>query len=277
MIECGGDMNIAIFANCHGVIYKNMIKRGGFSGGLDNVISYENLNNFGRLKDWFSSADVLVIQPVTNYEDFTIKNLRRYLKKDCLVISVPFYRFFGFWPRDEDKKLNKFSPAAVMFFPEISRKGDVARYLTEEETDSKKIHENFSISLNELKKIDESGDIGFYEDFLKLYKTVPFFRDPYHPTWVGYSLIGSRIIKIINQHFGGGLINPPELDLGVHREYGHFKPIKNIYAKTLGLEFDLNSYFEFTRYDYLSKIISYEEGSFEKINDLNELRHLFLS
>jgi hypothetical protein len=56
-------------------------------------------------------------------------------------------------------------------------------------------------------------------------------------------------------------------------EFGHYKPIKNIFAKVLGLTYDLDSYYIYNRYDYLTKILDYEENGEVFINDLNQLKN----
>lgn len=265
-------MNILIFANCHGALYKKALEEQLIGEHkIDYVLSYENLSNFPILKSKFEIADVLVIQPVTNYENFKIENLKKILKPDCLIVKVPFVRFDGFWPKNEDKELSKFHKAAVMFFPEISKENEIVNYLTEKETRSDEILDHFADSLNRLEELEATGDVKFMNFFRENYQKIPLFRDSYHPTKPFYQHLAKNIVEII-----GAEKNIPYnevlVDVTVGKEVGHYKPIKNIFADVLELKYDLSSYFVVHRHKYLQTIVAYENSSeLEHINDLNQL------
>ena len=267
-------LNIFIFANCHGGIYKRFLEDNILDRvSISHVVSYENLDRFEELKSDFSGADVLIIQPVNQYDDFKIENLKKHLKEDCLIIKVPFVRFEGFWPPNEDKELKKISKDAVMFFPEISSVNQIVYYLTELETPLCEIQLHFENSLNKLKSLEASGDIKFVDFFIKNYKKIPLFRDAYHPTWPFYVYMASELLSIIA---GEKSINFKKTDvsLSVGKEFGHYKPIKNVYAKALGLEYDLSSYFVVNRYEFLKRVIEYEIGDFGRIDNIGQLADL---
>lgn len=270
---------VLIFANCHGSFYKNAILRSGFSGTVDHVVSYENLDRFTELEVKFREADVLIIQPVHNYPEFKTENLKKTIKPTCLLIQVPFFRFDGFWPKNDTRPLKRFSEAAVMFFPKINIHNEVSSYLLETETDEKLIRSDFEKSLVSLRNIEKTGDISFADFFLENYKKVPMMHDQYHWRSFVYEYIAAQILEKIESAKKLGLkIIHERNELRAKKEYGFFKPIKNVYAKALGLTFDLNSYFPYNRFDYLSKILAYENDlqPLEKVNNLTEVKEKIL-
>jgi len=270
--------NIYIFANCHGNIYRDALVRAGFKGKIEHTISYENLDRYDELKNKFENADILIIQPATNYPQFSLENIKRILKKNCLIICIPFYRFDGFWPSDDSKELTKFSSETVMFFPKIDSIDKIQHYLTEEEAGDQTIKDNFDKALSKLKEMDSESDVSLYDFFLENYKTTPLLRDPYHWTAPVYAYISNQVTKKISKHFSLDLNIDHELNMKVSRESGHFKPIKNSYAKALGLNYDLDGYFLNNRYDFLYKILSYEaDKSNPAISNLKELEDKVLN
>lgn len=263
---------ILIFANCHGAFYKTALEKHLLEEfDVEHVLSYENLENYEALEKKFQEADVLVIQPVAQYEKFKVENIKKVVNDKCLIIRVPFVRFEGFWPKGEDKTLSKFHKAAVMFFPELSSSQEIVSYLTEESTDPQSVLEYFEECLVKLKQIEATGDVEFFDFFLRNYKNIPLFRDSYHPTQPFYYVMAKGILDVMNRCKGIKFrdLRIPQV---VGREVGHYKPIKNIYAKTLGLSFDLSSYFIVNRHRYLKAVLDHEvshDTSF--IHDLNQL------
>ncbi|WNC71300.1 GSCFA domain-containing protein [Thalassotalea psychrophila] len=276
-------MNIFIFANCHGQIYKNYINKyinKNINYKLDYAISYESLKDYEKLLPTFKAADILIIQPVSNYKEFTLENLNNVIKKDCLVIRVPFVRFDGFWPKEKAKVLKKIEHAAVTDFPKVNTTKEIADYLTEQVTDSKLIFDIFNLALIKLAEIEKSGDIKFYDFFLKNYKMVPLFRDQLHPTTVFFEHFAAQIIGIISEKRGLEFNAIDQRKPGnAPKEYGHFRPIKNIFAKELGLQYDLNSYFIYNRFEYLSNILAFENDADEMqlVKNINDLKNIVFS
>jgi hypothetical protein len=273
-------MNIFIFANCHGQIYKDFILKNVLDRkqiNVDYAISYESLDSYNELLPTFQKADILIIQPVSNYKEFKLTNLIKVLKPDCLIIKVPFVRFEGFWPKESAKKLTKFDHAAVTDFPQLNSNDEIITYLSEDKTDTKYVKNVFELGLEKLKNIENNGDIEFFDFFMEHYKTIPLFRDQLHPTAIFYQHFAKQIAKIISKKKEVGFSNTKD---GVHnnvaKEYGHYRPIKDVFAKTLGLEYDLSTYFLYNRFEYLSKILHYENSANTKdfVADINMLKNL---
>jgi hypothetical protein len=75
---------LVVFANCHGEKYLDILKRDTNIDELFNIqyyVSYQELDNFDSLKSKFENADILIINRIKSYENFTIENLKKILKK----------------------------------------------------------------------------------------------------------------------------------------------------------------------------------------------------
>ncbi len=275
-------MNILIFANCHGASYKKFIEEHAKDSStfiIDYIVSYENLDAYDKIKHKFEDADILIIQPVSSYPEFSMDSLSKILKPDCLVIRVPFVRFEGLWPKEKSRVLQKIAPAAVMDFPEkLDDASKIVEYLTENESNELDILENFRLAVEKMKEIEKSSDLTFVEFFLKHYKKVPFFRDALHPTSIMYDHLSREIVNLIGNKASIEFLPLPDIDLSQwKKEFGHYKPIKDKYARSLGLEYELSSYFSYNRYEYLRYIIDCENSNENTyISDLSMLKNLVL-
>jgi hypothetical protein len=268
------NIKIFIFANCHGTIYKNALMRADKQKSLDieHVISYENMENFHNLKDKFSECDILIIQPVQNYPEFKMENLIPLFKKGCQVVRVPFIRFNGYWDKKDKRQLNKFTSAAVQFFPNLESENEVESYLEGQFNDKKDISETFSTGIAELRAIEKQGDVKFTDFILENHQTIPFFRDSYHPTKVIFDYVSYQIVELVKNNIGLLQNTPFVLPLNIEKEYGHFKPIKSSVASVLGLKYGLNTYWKYPREIYLKAVIKYENSKSGKvIKNLDDL------
>lgn len=267
-------IKVFIFANCHGVLYKQALQQADTTGRLEieHTISYENITKFNLLKNKFSDCDLLIIQPVQNYDDFKIENLKKILKPDCTIIRVPFIRFEGFWDPEDIRSLKRLSQAAVMFFPKIAHKKEVSHYLTGMELDELEIKKKFQSALTDLKNLESQGDIQFFDFFMENYKKFPLFRDSYHPTRAFYEFISSQIVDLVKAREQSLTPRHFAMPKKYNKEYGHFKPIRDKVASILALEYDLDSYYQYSRADYLTSIITYENEGSATISDLQVLQ-----
>ena len=264
--------NMVVFSNCHGERYINIFKRDTNIHNIFNInyiISYQQLDNFSKFKDDFVKADVLIINNIKQYNDYTLANLKQILKPSCMVIVIPFVRFEGYWMPEQYKQLKYISSNAVSFFPNIN-KNNITNYLTYN-INSNDITRHFNNCLSKLKQIDEESDIRFYDFFIENHCKYPFFRDNYHPTMNILEYIASQIIEKIC----------PEFDVTYNKsnfklkpdlfEWGHYKPITNSVKNALNLEYNLDKVFLCSREKYLN-IILYNETKQQKIVDLDDLR-----
>ena len=262
--------NMVVFTNCHGEKYINIFKRDTNIHTIFNInyiVSYQQLNNFSNFKQDFKDADVLIINNIKQYNDYTINNLKKILKPSCLLIVIPFVRFEGYWMPEQYKQLRYVSGNTVSFFPNIE-KNNINDYL-KNNIDINLIKKHFNICLTKLKQIENESDIKFYDFFLENHRKYPFFRDNYHPTMNMLEYIASKIIEKICTKLD---IKYNKFNFKLHQEvfeWGHYKPIKNTIKDALNLEYDLDKVFICSREKYLSIVIDNEKKQ-QKIIDLDD-------
>jgi len=268
-------MKILLFGNCQMSIYKRALNKIlDYKPTVEYWVSYENLNNFKEVKNSIESCDVLVIQPISNYEDFKLDNLKQHLKSTCNIITVPYIRFKGFFNITKSIPITKLSSYAYNF-PNVKNEQEINDYITNKRDIKHIIEYEFVKSCNKLKKIELNSDIKFYNFFLKKYKTIPLFKDQWHPTSLFNNYLQFEFLKICKKKFGLGFkhnfISKPI------REAGHFQPITNETAEILGLEYNLDSYYQVSRFDFLNKILNYEKHGKETINTYEDFCKLMCS
>lgn len=265
--------NMVVFSNCHGERYINIFKRDTNIHNIFNInyiVSYQQLDNFSNFKDDFVKADVLIINNIKQYNDYTMGNLKKILKPSCMVIVIPFVRFEGYWMPEQYKQLKYVSSNAVSFFPNIEQ-NNIKSYLLGDNNDENKIITHFNNCLAKLKQIDQESDIRFYDFFIENHCKIPFFRDNYHPTMNILEYIATQIINKISQDFDI-TYNKTNFNLNPDLfEWGHYKPIINSVKNALKLEYDLDKVFLCNREKYLNVILDNERKQ-QKIVDLDDLR-----
>ena len=265
--------NMVVFSNCHGERYINIFKRDTNIHNIFNInyiVSYQQLDNFSNFKDDFIKADVLIINNIKQYNDYTMGNLKKILKPSCMAIVIPFVRFEGYWMPEQYKQLKYVSSNAVSFFPNIEQ-NNIKSYLLGDNNDENKIITHFNNCLAKLKQIDQESDIRFYDFFIENHCKIPFFRDNYHPTMNILEYIATQIINKISQDFDI-TYNKTNFNLNTDLfEWGHYKPIINSVKNALKLEYDLDKVFLCNREKYLNVILDNERKQ-QKIVDLDDLR-----
>lgn len=268
--------NMVIFSNCHGERYINMMKRDTNILHLFNInyiVSFMQLNNFEHYKNEFCNADILIINNIKNYNDYTIKNLKQYIKPECLLIIIPFVRFEGYWLPEKIKQLHYIKENAVSFFPDINI-NLINEYLTYKIENKNIVFNYFHHCLNKLKQIENECDILFYDYFIENHKKYPFFRDNYHPTSNMLEYIGKQIINKINDKYNIEYKDNNYILKTDIYEYGHYKPIINSVKDILELEYDLDKVFICNRYNYIYTILNHEDNENNKqyIKDLDDMK-----
>jgi hypothetical protein len=263
--------NMVVFSNCHGERYISIFKRDTNIHNIFNInyiVSYQQLNNFANFQEDFIKADILIINNIKQYNDYTMSNLKKILKPSCMVIVIPFVRFEGYWMPEQYKQLRYVSGNAVSFFPNID-KNNIKSYLVGNNNHDE-IVANFNKCLAKLKQIDEESDIRFYKFFIENHRKFPLFRDNYHPTMNMLEYISTQIIKKIGNGFN---IKYNESNFKLKTElfeWGHYKPIKDSVKNTLKIEYDLDKVFLCNRESYLNVILD-NEAKQKKIVDLDDL------
>jgi glycosyltransferase involved in cell wall biosynthesis len=251
-------MNVVIFANCHGKNYKYFIEKYFAKLSIEHILSYKNLSNFESVKNKLKDADILIVQPVKTYEQFSIDNLRNCMPEGSLIIRVPFVRFNGFWQNLEKRKFNNISDNAVVFFPNLNTNDEAIDYISGKNTSGTEIHNSFNKSLNELTQLESEGDIEFVDFFNENYKKQPLFYDPYHPTWPFVTYLSHQILHKVADHLGLNLqIEAPKNSYSL-KGTSFFAPISDYTANCLELEFDLDAYHELERQSFINGVLRLE-------------------
>ena len=265
-------LNMVLFTNCHGERYIEMFKRDTDIDTMFNInyiVSYQQLDNFQHLKKDFENADVLIINRIKSYNDYTIQNLKQILKKDVLLIVIPFVRFEGYWIPEQYKRFQYIGENAVSFFPNINI-NQIDQYL-KINYDKTKYLNYYNQCLLKLKQIETESDIKFYDFFMENHTKYPMFRDNYHPTLNILEYIGSEIMKKINEKFNVNYNNNNFKLVEETKEYGHYKPIQDSIKNMLDIKYDLDKVFICPRKEYLKKIIICENIG-KPVKDLADLR-----
>lgn len=268
--------NLVIFSNCHGERYLEIFKRESNIHDYFNIkfiLSYQHLNDFENFKKYFEKADILIINNIKNYNDYTINNLKRILKKDVLLIILPFIRFEGYYLPEKYKQLKYFKENSVSYFPNINL-NQIDLYLDQKINIFEYI-KYYNKCLEKLKQIERESDIKFIDFFINNHLTYPMFRDNYHPTSNMIEFVASQLMIKIQEKFDIEYTNNvPKLVTDAF-EYGHYKPIQNYIKKVLGIKYDLDEVFICSRKKYLTKIIEYENNVNKNITDLTDMKNLF--
>lgn len=268
------DLNMVVFSNCHGEKYLDLMKKytdiyDKFN--IEYIVSYNALYDFNKYIYYFKHADIIIINNIKQYKDYTIENLKKIIKPDCKIIIIPFVRFNGYWMNEQYKKMKLIGDNSVSFFPDIDI-NSIERYLNTNYNKNIFI-KHYNDCLRKLKSIENECDVEFYDFFINNHLDYPMFRDNYHPTSNIINFIGKQIIKKIKTYFN--FIEYSEFDnilIKEPKEYGHYKPIINNVKKLLNINYDLDKIFICSRKDYLYKIINYEDTNTINIKDLDDMK-----
>jgi hypothetical protein len=280
-MEYSKNMKCLIISNCHGIHYEEVLKK------LKNHIKdvkietfnfyhylLDQLDIFEIYKEKIKECDLLVVQYLKDHKNFNIERIREVAKKDCIIIRIPRLLCPLYWPY-ESYISSKFGEHVRIPTP-IKSVHDVPNFLNFCGKSDDEIKEFFDLKYNSLKEIQKNVDLNFLKFFDENYKKVALFKDSDHPT--EYLTIGIKnmLIDVLIEKlsFLNLEINKYKLDPYI-KSAGHYQVITNDVARVLGLDFDLDSYYVVSRYDYLTKIINYEKSENIRIgNDFNKIKNL---
>jgi hypothetical protein len=268
-------LNLVVFSNCHGEKYLNLMKEHTNIYNVFNVnyiVSYDAINDFPKYEIIFKTADLLIINNIKNYKDFTLSHLKTILKPDAKVIVIPYVRFSGYWFHEPSALLKRIQDNSVSFFPNITL-SNIDAYLNIK-LDANATKHNFVQCMDKLKSIENECDVLFYDFFKDNHTKYPMFRDANHPTANIINFIGKQIIEKICEMFSFVVSDNYEVELKSDiREYGHYKPIVSSIASLLGLTYNLDTVFITTRRVFLTKVIEYETNLLNHtIKDLDDMK-----
>ena len=270
-------MNVTLVGNCQLGALKDSIER--FSKqevSVKYIVSYQNLNNVSFVREAVSSSNIVIIQPIKNYEGLRLKDFQSYLSRNTSLLVFPFVRFSGFWDTKRFVQLQKFSSQVVKDFPRLQSLSEVDSYISGELTTSKRVLECFDIGMDKLLAIEKSSDIKFVEYFQSNYKYQPLFADQWHPTPAFTAYIQREQLKLIDQllSLDWVKINDESNISFTSKCKGHFTPLNNKTRLVLGLKYN-PEYFLVSRRRYLYSILKHElNGSSERVEDFGGLNEV---
>jgi hypothetical protein len=257
-------MNVLFVGNCQRNIYKEALRNAKIKNlSIDEFITYQNLDSFSILKSKLLECDLLIIQPVVSYDEFKLDNIIKYVKDACTVIRIPYLRFGGFWPVD-NVSLNKFKSSLVTMPCKIKDERDIEEYLNFCGKNEIEIQDHFHKCLKNFEKKQEFVDIQYIDFFNSNYKKILLFKDIHHPSEAFKNILANSFYENLNKKLN--LSIPTARKDMFPFGYGHYNVITNDVGSALGLEYDLDSCYPISRYDYLNKIIKYEKSDNKKID-----------
>jgi hypothetical protein len=212
-------MNVLIYSNCHGGIIKEMFEQNDYTKNkfvINCFYNYENLDKKMELlhKNLLENCDIFMYQPFNkqhSYSEYDISEVKKYLKPDCVILKINYYRFKGFWFKSEYKPYHsygeyKFAPDTKYFGIHNSfinfngNKKETIDKLNNIRIDEEKYVAYFIEEVEHFKKIDDNSDVKMYDYFIKNYKTRHFFNDGFHPTNLFFYEIFRQIVFKLTGH-----------------------------------------------------------------------------
>ncbi len=206
-------VKVLIYMNCAGEqiysMFQTHIKTKDIS--INYIANYVNLESptINSLhKEQITNCDYFIYQPMNKEytSQYDIKKVKLLLKESCKLISVPYYRFRGFW--FECNYIPFYKNELYDFHREHglhnSFKGltDFSREKIKQRMDSividdKKVLNYFNSCLIKLKELELNSDIKVYDYFYNNYKQTQLFYDCFHPTnKLFYQIFKQIVIQI---------------------------------------------------------------------------------
>jgi hypothetical protein len=212
-------MNILIYSNCHGAIIKSMFETHPHTKDMFTINYVYNFENLDKQmspshKKMIEDCDIFLYQPFNKqhtYSEYDITKIKTYLKPECIILRINYYRFKGFWMDSEYKPFHSYKN--YNFAPDVKYFGIHNSFInfkgTHEETveklnhiqiDNEKYLNYFKEELRHFKLIDDNSDVKMYDYFINNLKTHHFFNDGFHPTNLFLYEIFRQIVGNLTGH-----------------------------------------------------------------------------
>lgn len=267
-------IDIFMFCNCHGSAYKRSLVSGIKDLEDSNInlrITFENLSNFKEMKPFFEKADIVIMNPLSQYEQFSRSNIEKILKTGAEIIEIPYVRFMGYWPAEKTRDLKYLTRSSVHDFPDIDIQ-DIPSYIRGDGISGVDVINTFYSGVQKLIDIEKTGDVKFVEYFLEHHKKWCMFKDINHPTDKLLDHVGQQVIDMVAGITGMEKTQRNTVIEPVLYDHGHYKPYIDKVKSILGLQFDLDTIYMISREEYYRSIIQYENReNNEPVNDLTEM------
>jgi len=212
-------MNIVFYTNCAGHVLRNMFENHPFIKDKCNVSLFHNYENLHKTridnnhKQLLNNCDIFIYQPMNrnyDYSEYSIDHIRNYLKNECKIIRVNYYRTRAFWYESTYIPYIKYGHYSFhtingIFkdFINIKNKSDkkeVINFINNIQIDEKDLIKFFESEVEKIKILDEKSDVKMYNFFKLNYNNNLLFFDPFHPTNIFFYEIFRQLVKQILNH-----------------------------------------------------------------------------
>lgn len=192
---------ILIYSNCHGQLLAHMFRKHTCTKNkfvVTHIGNYENLEKTMDLshKNMVENCDVFIYQPFNKqytYSEYDITKIKTYLKPNCIILRVNYYRFKGFWFESQHKPYHSYNGYSFAvdakyygihnsFINFNGNKEEIIEKINNICINEQGFLNYFREELNSLKKIDDNSDVKMYDYFINNYKNKNLFNDGFHPT-----------------------------------------------------------------------------------------------
>jgi hypothetical protein len=157
-----------------------------------------------------------------------------------------------------------------MMPPKIHQLYDIEEYLNSCGKNDLEIQKNFLECLSVLERRQKFVDIQYIDFFYTNYQKIPLFTDSRHITESFKNVLINSFIEILNQKLNLSISKIERKIFPV--TYGHYNVITNDVGRVLGLEYNLESLYPISRYEYLNKILTYEKSDNKIIDNWTEFK-----
>ena len=252
-------MKIIIYSNCIGFVLEKMFLAHNCT--VIYIANHEYINKSldTNMIELLENCDAFLYVPFTTLtlmngerikeSDYSIANLIKYLKPECITIRLGFYRFKGFWYESTYKPYSEYKNYSFLDWKNYGihnsfngfngTKQEVVDKINNITIDKEKFLTYFREELEKFKKIDDTSDVKMYDFLINNYKTKHLFHDVVHPTNIFFYEIFRQIIFILT-NYELNIDDPDFIDICEERELTHWSvPMLPIIYTMLELEFPI--------------------------------------
>jgi len=178
--------------------------------------NYENLHQKiidNHHKQFLNNCDIFIYQPTNknyDYSEYNIDNIRKYLKNECKIIRVNYYRTRAFWYGCDYIPYTNYKGYIFHTITGIYKdmrnisnklnKEKVVDFINNIQIDNETIINFFKSEVEKINILDEKSDVKMYNFFKLNYNDNLLFFDPFHPSNIFIYEIFRQLVKQIFNH-----------------------------------------------------------------------------
>jgi len=152
-------------------------------------------------------------QPLNqNYSEYSIENIKKYLKQSAIILKINYYRFKGFWYDSDYKPFSYYNNYqfldmnnygihnSFINFNNIHDFNEIVYHINNIQISKDELLLFFYNELAKFKQIDDNSDINMYEYFINNFNYKKLFHDPFHPTNLFFYEMFRQIILLLHNY-----------------------------------------------------------------------------